>query len=81
MMIANATGCSSIWGGSAPASPMRQSKGHGPTWGNSLFEDAAEFGYGMSWHSAAAPSWPIYVREALADEIPADVRRGPERLA
>jgi pyruvate-ferredoxin/flavodoxin oxidoreductase len=49
MLIANATGCSSIWGASAPSVPYCVDKnGHGPTWGNSLFEDAAEFGYGMS---------------------------------
>ncbi|MFP4475753.1 MAG: pyruvate:ferredoxin (flavodoxin) oxidoreductase [Desulfatibacillaceae bacterium] len=48
MIIANATGCSSIWGGSAPSTPYCQNRfGQGPTWGNSLFEDAAEFGYGM----------------------------------
>ncbi len=48
MMIANATGCTSIWGGTAPTVPYCTNKeGHGPTWGNSLFEDAAEFGYGM----------------------------------
>ncbi len=48
MTIANATGCSSIWGASAPSMPYTVNKdGHGPTWGNSLFEDAAEFGYGM----------------------------------
>lgn len=48
MMIANATGCSSIWGGSAPSVPYTvNAKGQGPTWANSLFEDNAEFGYGM----------------------------------
>ncbi len=48
MTIANATGCSSIWGGSAPATPYcTNSDGHGPAWGSSLFEDAAEYGYGM----------------------------------
>jgi pyruvate-ferredoxin/flavodoxin oxidoreductase len=48
MIIGNATGCSSIWGGSAPAVPYCTNKdGHGPTWGNSLFEDSAEFTYGM----------------------------------
>ncbi|WP_422444901.1 pyruvate:ferredoxin (flavodoxin) oxidoreductase [Thermoanaerobacterium sp. DL9XJH110] len=48
MMIANATGCSSIWGGSAPSTPYCTNKdGHGPSWANSLFEDNAEFGYGM----------------------------------
>lgn len=48
MYIANATGCSSIWGGSAPSTPYNVDKnGHGPAWSNSLFEDNAEFGYGM----------------------------------
>ncbi len=48
MFIANATGCSSIWGGSAPATPYTVNKaGHGPAWENSLFEDNAEFGMGM----------------------------------
>ena len=49
MFIANATGCSSIWGGSAPATPYTvNSEGKGPAWHNSLFEDNAEFGYGMA---------------------------------
>ncbi len=48
MMIANATGCSSIYGASFPASPYcTNAQGHGPAWQNSLFEDAAEFGLGM----------------------------------
>ena len=48
MMISNATGCSSIWGGSAPAMPYtKNEKGYGPAWANSLFEDNAEFGLGM----------------------------------
>jgi pyruvate-ferredoxin/flavodoxin oxidoreductase len=48
MIIGNATGCSSIWGGSAPAIPYCVNQdGFGPTWGNSLFEDSAEFTYGM----------------------------------
>ena len=49
MIIANATGCSSIYGGSAPTCPYaKNSKGHGPAWANSLFEDNAEFGYGIN---------------------------------
>lgn len=61
MMIANATGCSSIWGGSAPAMPYAINKdGHGPAWANSLFEDNAEFGYGM--HLGVNQ-----IREKLAD--------------
>ncbi len=48
MYIANATGCSSIWGGSAPSTPYTVNKeGKGPAWANSLFEDNAEYGYGM----------------------------------
>jgi pyruvate-ferredoxin/flavodoxin oxidoreductase len=48
MLIANATGCSSIWGGSAPVSVYSTNpEGHGPAWANSLFEDNAEYGYGM----------------------------------
>nr|WP_321514203.1 pyruvate:ferredoxin (flavodoxin) oxidoreductase [uncultured Pseudodesulfovibrio sp.] len=48
MVVANATGCSSIWGASAPTTPYCTNiDGHGPAWGNSLFEDAAEFGFGI----------------------------------
>jgi len=49
MVIANATGCTSIYGGSSPTCPYTvNEKGHGPAWANSLFEDNAEFGYGMN---------------------------------
>ena len=49
MMIANATGCSSIWGASAPSMPYtKDKKGRGPSWANSLFEDNAEYGLGMA---------------------------------
>jgi pyruvate-ferredoxin/flavodoxin oxidoreductase len=65
MYIANATGCSSIWGGSAPATPYtRNSKGQGPAWNNSLFEDNAEFGYGMALANDA-------IRARLADYLKA----------
>ncbi len=48
MIIANATGCSSIWGGYAPSVPwVKDNHGHGPAWANSLFEDNAEYGFGM----------------------------------
>ena len=48
MMIANATGCSSIWGASAPSTPYcKDDNGRGPSWANSLFEDNAEYGFGM----------------------------------
>ena len=60
MMIANATGCSSIWGASAPSMPYTKNHlGQGPAWGNSLFEDNAEFGLGMFLGTKA-------VRDALA---------------
>ncbi|MBR1633922.1 MAG: pyruvate:ferredoxin (flavodoxin) oxidoreductase [Lachnospiraceae bacterium] len=63
MYIANATGCSSIWGNSSPSTPYTiNKKGHGPAWSNSLFEDAAEFGYGMLLGSKA-------VRERLAEQL------------
>ena len=49
MIVANATGCSSIYGGSAPTCPYTtNNEGHGPAWANSLFEDNAEFGFGMN---------------------------------
>ena len=49
MMIANATGCSSIYGGNTPTCPYtKNAEGHGPVWANSLFEDNAEFGFGMN---------------------------------
>ena len=55
MYIANATGCSSIWGNSAPSCAYAlDGQGHGPAWSNSLFEDAAEFGYGMLMAREAA---------------------------
>ena len=63
MIVTNATGCSSIWGGSAPVTPYCQNKdGFGPAWGNSLFEDAAEYGLGM--HDAYAQR-----RAKLADTV------------
>ena len=63
MYIANATGCSSIWGNSSPSTPYTiNKKGQGPAWSNSLFEDAAEFGYGMLLGSKA-------VRERLAEQL------------
>ena len=63
MMIANATGCSSIWGASAPATPYtNKSKGHGPAWANSLFEDNAEYGFGMFLGVKA-------IRERIANNV------------
>ncbi len=57
MMIANATGCSSIYGGSFPSCPyMKNEDGHGPAWANSLFEDNAEFGLGMKLANRYTPN-------------------------
>lgn len=65
MVIANATGCSSIWGGSAPSIPYTTNhRGHGPAWANSLFEDNAEFGLGLFLGTKA-------VRTTLASDIQA----------
>jgi pyruvate-ferredoxin/flavodoxin oxidoreductase len=76
MVIGNATGCSSIWGGSAPAIPYCvNQEGFGPTWGNSLFEDAAEFTYGMflgalqQRHKAAD-----LMKEALNADVPQKIK-------
>ena len=61
--IANATGCSSIWGNSSPSTPYTvNEKGHGPAWSNSLFEDGAEFGYGMLLAQSA-------IRDALKEKV------------
>ncbi|MDR0197089.1 MAG: pyruvate:ferredoxin (flavodoxin) oxidoreductase [Oscillospiraceae bacterium] len=68
MYIANATGCSSIWGGSAPSTPYTVNKeGRGPAWANSLFEDTAEFGYGMFLGQNAVRSRLIKKAKALID--------------
>ncbi len=69
MYIANATGCSSIWGGSAPSTPYTVNKdGHGPAWENSLFEDAAEFGYGMNLAVTTRQAFTLELAERLAGE-------------
>ncbi|OPJ60854.1 pyruvate:ferredoxin (flavodoxin) oxidoreductase [Clostridium oryzae] len=70
MMIANATGCSSIWGGSAPSTPYTvNQKGQGPAWANSLFEDNAEYGLGMFTGVSA-------IRERLAEKAKAAIAAG-----
>lgn len=69
MYIANATGCSSIWGNSSPSTPYAiNEKGQGPAWSNSLFEDAAEFGYGM-----------MLAQKALRNSLKAKVEEGVEK--
>jgi pyruvate-ferredoxin/flavodoxin oxidoreductase len=76
MVIGNATGCSSIWGGSAPAVPYCINKdGHGPTWGNSLFEDPGEFTYGMLLgHLQQRARLAQLVRKAVASDIDDEVK-------
>jgi pyruvate-ferredoxin/flavodoxin oxidoreductase len=76
MVIGNATGCSSIWGGSAPAIPYCVNKdGFGPAWGNSLFEDPAEFTYGMFLGALQQRTkLADMMREALNSDIPQDVK-------
>jgi len=67
MMVANATGCTSIWGGSAPSTPYTKNKcGHGPAWANSLFEDNAEYGLGMFLGVKA-------IRERIAEKAEAAI--------
>ncbi len=74
MMIANATGCSSIYGASFPASPYcTNAQGHGPAWANSLFEDFCEFGLGMKLGSdRARETVARFMEEGLQDEKVSD---------
>jgi pyruvate-ferredoxin/flavodoxin oxidoreductase len=75
MMIANATGCSSIYGGSAPSTPYRKNNaGHGPAWANSLFEDNAEFGLGM--HVANET-----MRHRIQSVMEASIEKAPNAIA
>ena len=76
MFIANATGCSSIWGASAPATPYtKNKKGYGPAWQNSLFEDNAEFGLGMALGQQAIRNRLIeYVEGIQKDTDSADLK-------
>ena len=72
MYIANATGCSSIWGNSSPSTPYTtNAKGQGPAWANSLFEDNAEFGYGMLLAQRA-------IRDGLKAKVEALVADGKD---
>ena len=77
MTVANATGCSSIWGGSAPSTPYcTNADGQGPAWASSLFEDAAEYGYGMllatnSRRKTLAAKMETAMAQGVSDEIKA----------
>ena len=76
MMVANATGCSSIYGGSAPTCPYTVNEdGHGPAWANSLFEDNAEYGFGMELGvSQRRAKLADQVREALKGDLSEDLK-------
>ena len=76
MLIANATGCSSIWGASAPATPYcKNAEGKGPAWANSLFEDNAEYGYGMAVGIKHIREKMAHImNEALTLDIPAEYK-------
>jgi len=78
MIIANATGCSSIYGGSAPVCPYTvNSKGHGPAWANSLFEDNAEFGLGIYLaYQARRAKLAAVIEKLMEAELPADLKAG-----
>jgi len=76
MMVANATGCSSIYGGSAPSTPYcSNEKGEGPAWANSLFEDNAEYGYGMATAvNKLRERIALRMSEAMKGELDAELK-------
>ena len=87
MMIANATGCSSIYGGSAPSTPYcaNYESGHGPAWANSLFEDNAEYGFGMATgvdklRERIALRMTTSMENGISDELKAAYRKWIENM-
>lgn len=83
-VVANATGCSSIYGGNLPTTPWTaNSEGRGPAWSNSLFEDNAEFGLGLrlaaDHHAALARERLSQLREALGGDLVEGILRAPQR--
>jgi pyruvate-ferredoxin/flavodoxin oxidoreductase len=73
-IVANATGCSSIYGGNLPTTPWSKSqRGFGPAWSNSLFEDAAEFGFGMTLSYHKKVRYAKDLVKALRDQIGAEL--------
>lgn len=77
MMVANATGCSSIYGGNLPTTPWCQdSEGHGPAWSNSLFEDNAEFGFGFRLSLDKQQQIALGLLEQLKGELAGDLVEG-----
>lgn len=74
MVVANATGCSSIYSGNLPTTPYaKDEKGHGPAWANSLFEDNAEFGLGMRFSIDQQTRFAKSLLEGLKDKVGADL--------
>jgi pyruvate-ferredoxin/flavodoxin oxidoreductase len=85
MVVANATGCSSIYGGNLPTTPWRaDAEGHGPAWSNSLFEDNAEFGLGFrlaaDTHLGVARALLLELRDSLGAELVDAILAAPQRL-
>jgi pyruvate-ferredoxin/flavodoxin oxidoreductase len=83
LMVANATGCSSIYGGNLPTTPWTtDADGRGPAWSNSLFEDNAEFGLGFrltaDWHSELARKRLAELRDAVGAELVDDILTAPQ---
>jgi pyruvate-ferredoxin/flavodoxin oxidoreductase len=83
LVIANATGCSSIYGGNLPTTPWTKNhEGHGPVWSNSLFEDNAEFGFGFRLaadkHLALARELCLDLRAELGPELVDDILEAPQ---
>lgn len=76
MLVANATGCSSIWGASSPSTPYcKNAAGKGPAWANSLFEDNAEYGFGMMLATEKmADTIENYLKEIIAGDAPEAVK-------
>ena len=74
MVVANATGCSSIYGGNLPTTPWAKNKeGRGPAWANSLFEDNAEFGLGMRLAITKHATQAVSLLDEVADKLPAEL--------
>ncbi|WP_373073444.1 pyruvate:ferredoxin (flavodoxin) oxidoreductase [Sulfurimonas sp.] len=84
MLIANATGCSSIYGGNLPTTPWRKDKeGRGPAWSNSLFEDNAEFGLGfrltVDKHSEQAKELLVALKDKLDEKLVNNILENPQK--
>jgi pyruvate-ferredoxin/flavodoxin oxidoreductase len=84
LYVANATGCSSIYGGNLPTTPYsKNASGRGPTWANSLFEDNAEFGFGMrtalDQQKAFAETLVTRLASAIGPELAADIVNAPQK--